>query len=97
MTFEGLKKLATDFLLNYKEAWRRNTALETLLKNYPMPDGTKGIPRWKEITDYWLSDTAARSVADERFAPFFHQITSAQQESDLLDLLRKVPPVGGIQ
>lgn len=95
MNFDDLKRLAISLLQNYETAWQENAALKTLLQNYPMPDGSKGVPLWQEIFEDWLEQ--GRSRAHERFAPLFEQIQSARQESDLLELLRKVPPTGRIQ
>jgi hypothetical protein len=97
MTFDDLKKLTISLLENYETAWQQNAALETILENYPMPDGTKGIPQWQELRDFWMNDPECRSRAHERFAALYDQIRSAPQESDLRELLRKVPPMGGVQ
>lgn len=94
MTFDEVKSLAIFLLKQYETAWQENEALETILKNYPMPDGTKGIPGWEEVRDFWVKDTEARSVAQKKFAALYDQILSARQESDLLELLRKLPPSG---
>lgn len=95
MTFDDLKTIATFFLQNYEAAWAENTALRLLLESYPMPDGKKGIPHWEEIVKDWIE--WGRSHAHDRFAPLYERIQSAQQESDVLELLRKVPPVGSVQ
>jgi hypothetical protein len=97
MTFDDLKKLTISLLENYETAWQQNAALETILETYPMPDGTKGIPDWQKIRDSLLKDPEGRSRAHDRFAPLYERIRSAPQESDLVELLRKVPPMGGIQ
>jgi hypothetical protein len=97
MHFDEVKKLALLLLKNYETAWQENAALETILKNYPMPDGTKGIPGWQELRDSWVNDPEGRSLAHKRFAALYDQIESARQESDLLELLRKAPPLGGVQ
>lgn len=95
MTFGEIKQLALSLLQNYEVAWQENAALRLILETYPMPDGSKGIPQWKEIAKDWVEH--GRSVARSRFSPLYERIQNAQQESDLLELLRKVPPVGGVQ
>jgi hypothetical protein len=84
-------------LQNYETAWQENAALHTFLNNYPMPDGSKGITGWQEVVQSWVKDPEGQAVARAKFAALYDQIRSAQQESDLLELLRKVPPAGGIQ
>jgi hypothetical protein len=97
MTFDEIKTLAIFLLKQYETAWQENAALHTILTNYPMPDGTRGIPGWQDVLQSWLADAEGQSRAHERFAVLYDQIRSARQESDLLELLRKAPPVGGIQ
>lgn len=95
MEFDEIKRLALLLLNNYETAWQENAALRLILETYPMPDGSKGIPRWEEIVKDWIEH--GRSLAHDRFVPLYERIQSARQESDLLELLRKVPPMGGIQ
>jgi hypothetical protein len=97
MTFDELKKFTISLLENYEIAWQANTALEVILQTYPMPDGTKGIPDWQELRDSWLNDPECQSRAHDRFAALYERIRSAPQESDLVKLLRTIPPTGGIQ
>ena len=86
MTFDEIKQLAIILLQNYETAWQENTALRLILQTYPMPDGSKGIPQWKEITKDWIEH--GQSVARSKFSPLYERIHNARQESDLLELLR---------
>ena len=97
MTFDEIKRLAAFLLQNYETAWQENAALRTILETYPMPDGTTGIPEWQETLAGWLSDDEAKSRAHARFAPLFAQIAASLDESEVLELLRRFPPVGGVQ
>lgn len=51
MDINELKELALLLLSNYEAAWSENAALHVILDTYPMPDGSKGIPSWREIRD----------------------------------------------
>ena len=101
MQFDEVKKLAIFLLQNYETAWQENAALHVLLENYPMPDGSKGVPRWKEIVDAWTSDGEGQARAHERFAPLYERIQSARQESEvselLAEILRRLPKTGLVQ
>ena len=95
MNFDQLKQLALS-LLQHERAWQENEALRTILEAYGMPDGTRGIPRWRETLSDWLSHDEAKDRAHERFAPLFESIAAAQEESEVLELLRRFPPAGGV-
>ena len=97
MTFDEIKKLAILLLKNYETAWQENAALHTFLNNCPMPDGSRGIAGWQEVVQSWLADPEGQARAHARFVALYEQIQSAQQESDLIELLRKFPPAGGVQ
>jgi hypothetical protein len=89
MLIDSMRKLAISILKNYRSAWLLHAALETFLDNYPMPDGTKGIPEWRQIVKEWTADPEGQARADERFAPLFAQIQSAQTESEVADILKE--------
>ena len=62
-----------------------------------MADGTKGIPDFEQMLERFLANEQVNTRVRERFRPIYDQIENAQQDSDLLELLRRVPPVGGVQ
>jgi hypothetical protein len=97
MTFDQVKRLAIGLLKNYEAAWKENSALHSLLRSVPMSDGTKGIPNYEQMLERYLANEQVNTTVHRRFDPMYDQIENAQQDSDLLELLRKVPPVGGIQ
>lgn len=97
MKFDELKQVATFLLKNYELAWQRNAAMVTLLENYPMPDGTKGIPQWRTTLESWLSDPAGKALAHERFAPLFRRLAAAERESTIRELLDSIPRPDEIQ
>jgi hypothetical protein len=97
MTFEQVKRLAIGLLKNYETAWKENAALKAMLRSVPMVDGTKGIPEWEQNLERYLANEEANKSVHEKFAPIYDRIERTQQDSDLLELLRKVPPVGGVQ
>jgi hypothetical protein len=94
MNFDQLQQVALSLLRQYEHAWQENEALRTILETYRMPDGTRGIPQWREALVEWLSHDEAKARAHEKFAPLFGKITAAQEESEVLDLLRHLPPRG---
>jgi hypothetical protein len=96
MNFDQIRQLALALLQQYEHAWQENEALRTILETYPMPDGTRGIPQWRETLADWLSHDEAKVRAHARFAPLFESIAAAQEEAEVLELLRKFPPVGGL-
>ena len=97
MALDDLKKFTIFLLRQYQIAWQENTALRSMLASVPMDDGTKGIPQWEQILAEYLSEEQAIKLVAERFAPLYAGIERLQQESEFAELLRKVPPVGGIQ
>jgi hypothetical protein len=97
MPLDELKKLANFFLKQYQRAWQENAALRSLLACVPMSGGSKGVPGWEQILERHLADEEANAIANKRFAPFYERIEQAHLESDLLELLRKLPPTGGVQ
>jgi hypothetical protein len=96
MTFDEIKKLATLLLHNYETAWQENSALRAIIKAHTMPDGTKGIPRWEETLAEFLSDPDAKARVHPGFAPLYARIAASQDQSEVLELLRRLPPVGGV-
>jgi|SRR5215475_3472426 len=96
MTFDEIKKLALSLLQNYENAWSRNAALEAMLDSVPMVDGTKGIPEWRKILEKNVAHPEAVRNIRAKFQPLYDKIQHAQQDSDLLELLKRVPPVGGV-
>jgi hypothetical protein len=92
MNFDDLKRLALWILANYETAWSENAALRVILDTYPMPDGSKGIPRWQEFRDEWLAQ--GQSQVSSRFEQLRREIASAQDDSELVALLRKIPATG---
>jgi hypothetical protein len=97
MRFDDLKQLAALLLKNYERAWYENAALRVILETYPMPDGTKGIPDWKRLLDSWLSTQTTQGQADPRFAELTAQIEQSQRESEVLELLLRLPTTGQVQ
>lgn len=97
MQFYEVKKLALALLRTYEKAWQENWALRIFLDNYTMPDGTKGVPGWRDVVSSWTSDPEGQAFVRTKFAALYERVQSAQQDSDLLELLRKVPPTGSVQ
>lgn len=97
MPLTELKKLAIFLLRQYQRAWQENAALRSMLACVPMNNGTKGIPGWEEILKRHLADEEANAIAKKRFAPLYERIEQAHLESELLELLQKLPPTGGVQ
>jgi hypothetical protein len=97
MDINELKELALLLLSNYEAAWSENAALHVILDTYPMPDGSKGIPDWREVRDEWVSDPEAKARVADIFSPLRERIRESISESELLELLRRFPPVGGVQ
>src|SRR5664280_1521868 len=96
MDINELKELALLLLSNYEAAWSENAALHVILDTYPMPDGSRGIPSWREIRDDWMSDPEAKARVGDRFSQLREQIRESLLESELLELLLRFPPVGGV-
>jgi len=97
MTFNDAKRIAIFLLQNYEAAWKENLSLRALLATVPMSDGTKGIPEWEKRAKQLVESAKTQDLAHARFSPLYRLVEKAQQDSDLLELLRKVPPAGGIQ
>jgi hypothetical protein len=96
MEIVELKELALFILSNYETAWSENAALHVILDAYPMPDGSKGIPGWREIRNDWMADSEAKSRVAERFSQLRERIRESLLESEVLELLRRFPPAGGV-
>jgi hypothetical protein len=96
MTFDEIKKLAKLLLHNYETAWQESAALRAIIQAHSMPDGTKGIPRWEETLAEFLSDPDAKARTHAVFAPLYARIAASRAQSEVLELLRRFPPVGGV-
>jgi hypothetical protein len=83
-------------LRNYETAWQRDAAFEALLDYYPMPDGTRGIPRWREILESWIASPEGSAAAHDKFEPLYKRIEDALEDSELEVLLRDLPPISDI-
>jgi hypothetical protein len=97
MSEEELKKLAFKLLECYQIAWCENAALHTILENYPMPDGTRGIPGWQDLLKDWTSDPEGATRVSERFSQLLRQVLSGHQDWETLLLLEKLPQSGKLQ
>ena len=100
MLVDAMRKLAISILSYYQEVWLLHAAIETLLDNLQMPDGTNGVPNWRGLVKQWVAEPDSQAHAHERFAPLFAQIQSAQTESEVADILkefeRNAPPTGWV-
>jgi len=91
MEIANLRQIALHILSNYQSAWAENLALGVILDTYPMPDGTKGIPRWREIRDKWVNDSESQSLIQERFSEIRTRLSESLSESEILELLKHFP------
>ncbi len=97
MPLDDLKKLADALLGLYERAWEENAALRLIIESVTMPDGTKGIPGYEEKIEEWLANAEVREVTRQKFAPLSARIQLVQKESEVLELLRQLPPTGSVQ
>lgn len=97
MALDDIKTFTLFLLHQYQIAWRENATLRAMSASVPMNDGTRGIPLWEQILIEYLSDERALITVADRFTPLYSRIKKLQQESGFAELLRKVPPMGGIQ
>ena len=92
-----LKQLAIALLQKYEQTLMENACLRAIIETESMPDGTKGISDYREKLEKMLAGPELRKIVDDKFAPLYAKIERAQQESEVLELLRQLPTTGKVQ
>lgn len=97
MPIDDLKDLVTRLLKEYERTWQENAVLRAIIESVTMPDGTKGIPNYEEKLAKCLEQPEIQKVTRLKFAELYAKIRLVQIDSELLELLRELPPTGSVQ
>lgn len=91
------KHLILKLIDNYEYAWLENAALRAVAKTVKLADDSVGIPDLEKQVAALVNHPGSQIPLRSTFAQLRNQVSSGNRDIDLEQILRKLPPAGGVQ
>jgi len=95
MPLDEFKSLLSALLKEHERLWGENAILRYVIESVTRLDGTKGIPDLQAKLDELLASPRIQEIVRRKFEPLYLKLQQVQMESELLELLRQLPPTTG--